>query len=1162
MARLAKLLGFALCSALLVPAMQLAGEAAQNPGQLRGVGDRFLNGSGAGSQIGRQEPVPLVTQSPGFFGAGDSLRLGTIQEPWNLGPLNGEGLQVEPLPLVAEPPQILAQADSRLSEADRLLQQGIQQYNQNQFQRAINSWEQALQLYRAGGDRAGEGRALGNLGTAYLVLGDYHRAIEFFEQHLAISQTIGNWAGEGVALGNLGNAYFSLGDYRQAIKFYEQDLAISQEIGDRLGEGTALGNLGIAYNSLGEYRRAIEFYERHLVIAQAVGDRAGEGRALGNLGSAYLGMGNYRRAIEFFEQDLAISQEIGDQLGEGTALGNLGIAYNSLGNYRRAIELHEQVLTIFQAIGNRSGEGTTFGNLGAAYRNLGDYRHAIELFEQHLVISREIGGRSEEGRALGNLGSAYLGLGKYRRAIELFERHLVISREIGDRAGEGGALGNLGNAYWGLGNYQRAIELFEQHLAISQAVGNRTGEGNALNSLGVVYLSLGDYHRAIGFFEQRLMISQEIGDLAGEGRALGNLGIAYWSLGDYHSAIEFHTQSLMIARSIGNRAGEGAVLGNLGAAYRGLGNYRRAFDLDEQFLTIAREIGDRTGEGNALNNLGLAYLTLEQSDQALALYQRSLAIRREIGDRVGTATTLNNLGRLLNDRNQPELAITFLKAAVDIRESIRGEIRQLDRDLQQAFTDIVAADYRLLADLLLQQDRVLEAQEVLDLLKLQELEDYQLRNVRGTEETRQGISFWPPEREILDRFYTHLETNTDPQTFFTSGDVADRIAQLQRNARSQNPNPEQLARLQGNLQQAGNAALLYPLVLDDRLELILVTTSGISRHTVPVDRVELNRAIAAFRSDIEDPFSNSLPNAQQLYQWLIAPLADEIDAAGAETILYAADGQLRYIPLAALHDGDQWLTQRYTLNHITAASLMDFSQAESAPLSILAGAFPAQDLVVEVAGVQRPFSGLPYAQVEVENLQANLPGTVAFFSAGFNRQAIEPRLGNHTIIHLATHGTFQSGHPNDSFILLGDGDRITLFDLDQWDLPNIDLVVLSACETAVSGPELGTGEEILGFGYQIQRTGARAAIASLWVVSDGGTQVLMDAFYGAMQVGLPKAEALRQAQVALITNDFAAVGGNRGIEIFSTVTGQPLVPGGTLAHPYYWAPFILIGNGL
>jgi CHAT domain-containing protein len=109
-------------------------------------------------------------------------------------------------------------------------------------------------------------------------------------------------------------------------------------------------------------------------------------------------------------------------------------------------------------------------------------------------------------------------------------------------------------------------------------------------------------------------------------------------------------------------------------------------------------------------------------------------------------------------------------------------------------------------------------------------------------------------------------------------------------------------------------------------------------------------------------------------------------------------------------------------------------------------------------------------------------------------------------------------------------------------------VVLSACKTAV-GSELGNGEEILGFGYQIQRTGARAAIASLWSVDDGGTQVLMNAFYAALEQNMTKAEALRQAQIALITNDFTALGIDSPTQ-------------SSLNRPYYWAPFILIGNGL
>jgi len=140
-----------------------------------------------------------------------------------------------------------------------------------------------------------------------------------------------------------------------------------------------------------------------------------------------------------------------------------------------------------------------------------------------------------------------------------------------------------------------------------------------------------------------------------------------------------------------------------------------------------------------------------------------------------------------------------------------------------------------------------------------------------------------------------------------------------------------------------------------------------------------------------------------------------------------------------------------------------------------------------------------------------------------------------------------------------------LRDVEAWNLPNVDVVVLSACETGV-GDELGDGVEILGFGYQMQRTGARAAIASLWSVSDGGTQALMDSFYAALQGGnTTKAEALRQAQIALITGNFEVLENQqRGIvgirqRIQSTIPA-PVVS--RLSHPYYWAPFILIGNGL
>ncbi|HEY9817908.1 MAG TPA: CHAT domain-containing protein, partial [Candidatus Obscuribacterales bacterium] len=640
------------------------------------------------------------------------------------------------------------------------------------------------------------------------------------------------------------------------------------------------------------------------------------------------------------------------------------------------------------------------------------------------------------------------------------------------------------------------------------------------------------------------------------------------NLGQYQEAIALYEQRLVIAREIGDRRGEGAALGNLGNAYRNVGQYQEAIALYEQQLVITREIGDRQGEGSALGNLGVAYNSLGQPEQALEQQQQALIVAQDIGDRSSEGLWLSNMGALLADQDQPELAIVFYKQSVNVRESIRDDIQGLSQEQQQSFTETIASSYRRLADLLLAQNRILEAQEVLDLLKLQELQDYELQDVRGTADTRLGLDLWDAEQAILDRFFTQL--SIDPQfdfnTFITSPDIVANVQQLQQNARGQNLNPAQLVRLQDNLQQAGNAALLYPLILDDRLELVLVTPDGLINETVPVDRLTLNAAIVGFRQDITDRFSDPRANAQQLYEWLMQPIVDDLDAAGVDTILYAADGALRYIPIAALHDGNQWLTERFTINHITAASLTDFTQQSANDLNILAGAFPEQDVYVDLGTEQVWFSGLPFAQEEVQNLVSLVPQTTAFFDQDFNRSAIETRLNdNYTIIHLATHAEFRSGHPTDSFILLGDGDRLTVADLNRWQLPDVDLVVLSACKTAVSS-ELGDGAEILGFGYQMQQTGADAAIASLWYVSDGGTQALMDAFYTVLANGLSESEALRRSQQALITSDESVLAGDRGnpatIEIVDGRTGQPLAASTDLAHPYYWAPFILIGNGL
>lgn len=320
-------------------------------------------------------------------------------------------------------------------------------------------------------DRWSEGAALGNLGVAYDILGQYERTIDFCQRSLTIAREIGNHQGEGTALSTLGSAYDSLGKYKQAINFCQRSLTIAREIGNRRGEGVALSNLGGVYDSLGRYEWAIDCYQQHLAIAREIGDRQGEGIALSNLGGAFSKLGQYERASDFHQQNLTIAREIGDRRGKSAALGNLGITFSRLGQCERAIDFHQQALVIAQEIGDREGESAALGNLGITVSRLGQYERAIDFYQQQLVITREIGDRLGENIALVNLGETQYKLRQYSDSLGNNQAALGISREIGARDVEAEALKNLAAVNQALSELEVARQYAQQALALATELG-------------------------------------------------------------------------------------------------------------------------------------------------------------------------------------------------------------------------------------------------------------------------------------------------------------------------------------------------------------------------------------------------------------------------------------------------------------------------------------------------------------------------------------------------------------------------------------------------------------------------------------------------------------------------------------------------------------------
>ena len=800
------------------------------------------------------------------------------------------------------------------------------------------------------------------------------------------------------------------------------------------------------------------------------------------------------------------------------------------------------------------------------YRSLLRFDNTIDYFKQALAIFRELKDRQSVALALRNLGDTYMSFTRLDKAVESYEQALPIYREIKDRQGEAMVLGPLANIYNLLGRPEKSIEYFELALPINHEFKNRFREANNLNGLGNAYLSLRKYERAIEFYEQALAVTREFKLRGLEGTLLGNLAEPYQQLGRYDKAIEYSQQALAITRETRNRGSETFVLAILGSALREQGQYRQATRYHEQALSVAREIRNRGREAEALADL-------REDWQA---------------------------------QNKPGVAIFFGKQAVNVYQEIRSQITTLERESQQSFLKSKEDTYRALADLLISEGRLPEAEQVMNMLKEEEYFEYIQRDAANAPQNRKAQL--TPEEAALEKRYR---------------EIADRVAELGTergtlvDKRNRTPEDEQrLAKLDADLVVAGNAfqsflshleselgasaeagskifamresqglmedlrelgkgtVALYTLVGEDKYRVILTTPDFQKGYEYPIKSADLNRKVLEFREALQSPKTDPLPLAQELYKILIGPVAKDLKAAKAQTLMWSLDGVLRYVPVSALHDGKQYLVEQYRNVVFTPASQARLKDVPSRQWNALGlGVTKAHgERIPALPGVLEEMHGI-IREAGAGTQSGVLPGIIKLDEA-FTQEAMLTGLRQRPpVVHIASHFQFSPGNETNSALLLGDGSFLTLAQIKS--LPNVfggvELLTLSACNTATGGSG-ANGKEVEGFGVLAQRQGAKAVIASLWPVADRSTKSLMQEFYKLREAkdGLTKAEALREAQLKLlrgeITIDTTIMVLNRQIVHDEDKPGtlkQPRFnpdPKKPYAHPYYWAPFILIGN--
>ncbi|NER34889.1 MAG: CHAT domain-containing protein [Oscillatoria sp. SIO1A7] len=390
------------------------------------------------------------------------------------------------------------------------------------------------------------------------------------------------------------------------------------------------------------------------------------------------------------------------------------------------------------------------------------------------------------------------------------------------------------------------------------------------------------------------------------------------------------------------------------------------------------------------------------------------------------------------------------------------------------------------------------------------------------------------------------------------------------------------------------SAILYVVARSEQLELVLVPPTGdpIRRSIPEAARDIILPEVAKFSREIVHPrkriTTSYLPHAQQLYRWIIEPVTEDLEKLGVQTLLISLDAGLRSMPIAALHDGNQFLIEKYSLSLIPSFSLTATGTAKLEQPRVLAmGAsqfanlnpLPAVPLELElVTGNKEAIDrggeprlpltssgSIPNSDLQKQDCKSNSAGKCLSRGQFFLNEAFtvvnlqsQRKEGNYNIIHLATHAEFLPGIANNSFIQMW-GDRLQLDEMPElnWHEPQVDLLVLSACRTAV-----GDREAELGFAGLAVHSGVRSAIASLWYVSDEGTLGLMSEFYRHLSNSSIKVEALRQAQLGMIRGQMRVESGmlvvpNGSIQLPTELSS----PGSmTLDHPYYWSAFTTIGS--
>ncbi len=853
-----------------------------------------------------------------------------------------------------------------------------------------------------------------------------------------------------------------------------------------------------------------ELTRANTILIQAVqrfksgGDKLGEAMTLSNLSLVAKKLGELKKAESYITQSLEILTKLEVSVDNvsrveifAESLDIQGQIQLELGEAEKALDTWKLAANTYEKANNEIGVTRCLINQSIAQQALGMYRQARANLEE---ISPRLEKQPDsliKATALRSLGDVLQLTGDLDKSTKILQQSRDIATKLQSPSHISAALISLGNTQLALGK-REVIQDINTTYEQSTPLRCKTNQNLTKYPLAIQF-----YNRAAQSYIEAANISTS--PLTQVQAQLNQLDIQQ-KLQQWSEAQKLSSQIKTKLNKI--PLSQAAIYAQINLAQNSicLKKATAANNLSwkeiAQSLAIsiqqADKINDKRSQAFALGALGALYLENKDINNAQKLTEQGLAIATANNATDITYLWQWQLGYILKAKGDIEHAINSYQETVNTLKYLRNDLVALNPDVQFSFRDNVEPVYRQFVDLLLEPKNQNSKKQLHLALSTQ-------KNLRLAREAIEGLQL------------------TELENFFREACLLPQAKQIDDIVDKIDP----------------TAAVIYPIILKDRLEIIvkLPNQPELRHYTTYKPLEELESVLEQLQKKLREPDrTNDIKDlSQQVYSWMIKPMESELATQKIKTLVFVLDGSLRNIPMAVLYDATQkqYLIQKYAISLAPGLQLIDPKPLERKKLNALAGGVSQQ---MKVDG--RSFSSLENVPAELQKILSAIPNSKELLNQTFTKANVQNQIQRlpYTVVHMATHGEFSS-NADKTFILawekllkVKDFDNLLRL-REQSDSRPIELLVLSACQTAT-----GDKRATLGLAGIAVRAGARSTLATLWSVDDNSTAEIMIKFYQALSnTNVPKAEALRLAQVSVLAND---------------------------ENPYLWAPYVLVGNWL